>query len=137
MEATSNKFLKITGILMIISGVLGAIVSVLAVVGVSVLVAAIGAEAEMGLLVFASILALVSSVISLVAGILGVKNAAKPEKAKICIIFGILTVVFSIAGNVLTVVGGGSFNMMSVATGLVVPVLYLVGAFQNKAKVVE
>lgn len=134
MEKKSNGFLKVTGILMIISGGISIIFSVIALLGVGVLAAALGSEAKMGLLMFASILALVSSVVSLIAGILGVKNAAKPEKATVCITFGIMTAVFSVLGNVLTVVGGGSFSIPNLVLGLVIPVLYLIGAFQNKSR---
>ena len=79
-------------------------------------------------------LALVSAGISLVAGILGVKNAAKPEKAMVCIVFGILTAALSVLGNVLTVAGGGNFSIPNLLLGLVIPVLYLIGAFQNKQR---
>lgn len=134
MEKKSNGFLKVTGILMIISGGISIILSIMGLLGVSMLAAVLGSEANMGLLVFASVLALISSVISLVAGILGVKNAAKPEKATVCIVFGILTAVFSVLGNVLTVAGGGSFSVPNLLLGLVIPVLYLIGAFQNKKR---
>ncbi|MGD9559998.1 MAG: hypothetical protein AB7V55_05265 [Oscillospiraceae bacterium] len=132
MERKSNGFLKVTGILMIISGAISIIFSIIALLGVGVLAAALGGDASLTLLILASVLALVSSVISLVAGVLGVKNAARPEKATVCIVFGILTAVFSVLGNVLTVAGGGSFSIPSLILGLVIPVLYLIGAFQNK-----
>lgn len=131
METKSNGFLKVTGILMIISGALGIIFGIISVLGVGVL-AALGANS--GLLTFAAILALVSGVASLVAGIMGVKNAAKPEKAMQCIILGFLTAALSILGNVLTVVGGGDFSVINLVLGLVIPVLYLIGAFQNKQR---
>ncbi len=136
MERKSNGFLKVTGILMIIGGGLGLILGIIAVLGVGLLAAALGAEAALGLLTFAAILALVGSVVSLVAGIIGVANAAKPEKATVCIVFGILAAVLSVLGNVLTVAGGGNFSAMSLIIGLVLPVLYLIGAFQNKKRVV-
>lgn len=130
----SNKFLKVTGILMIISGGISIIVSIIAVLGVGVLAAALGGDGSLTLLMLAAVLALISAVISLVAGILGVKNAAKPEKAMVCIVFGILTAVLSVLGNVLTVAGGGSFSIPNLLLGLVIPVLYLIGAFQNKQR---
>lgn len=130
----SNKFLKITGIFMIIGGGISLIVGLLAVAAVGVLAAALGSEASLGLLLLAAVLALVSAVVSLVAGILGVKNAARPEKAVVCIVFGILTAVFSVLGNVLTVAGGGDFSVLNLLTGLLLPILYLVGAFQNKSR---
>ncbi|MGI5849511.1 MAG: hypothetical protein ACOX8Q_05540 [Christensenellales bacterium] len=137
MERKSNGFLKVTGILMIIGGGLGIILGIIAVLGVSLLVAALGAEADLGLLTFAAVLSLVGAAVSLVAGILGVANAAKPEKATVCIVFGILTAVFSVLGNILTAAGGGDFSVISLITGLILPVLYLIGAFQNKKRATE
>ena len=37
-----------------------------------------------------------------------------------------------VISNILTVVGGGDFSVLNLATGLVIPVLYLIGALQNK-----
>ncbi|MGI6168724.1 MAG: hypothetical protein ACOYI4_03270 [Christensenellales bacterium] len=134
METKSNGFLKVTGILMIIGGGIGIIVGIIAVLGVGLLVAALGAEGSLGMLTIAAILSLVSAAVSLVAGILGVVNAAKPEKAIVCIVFGILTAVLSVLGNVLTTAGGGDFSVINLIIGLVLPVLYLIGAFQNKKR---
>lgn len=132
MEKKSNKFLKVTGILMIIGGGLGIILGIIA-VGVVGVAMAIG-EAS-GLTMFGSILVLVSAVVSLIAGIIGVKNASKPEKAQTCIVFGILTAVFAVLGSALSMAGGSSFNFTSFLIGLVLPVLYLIGAYQNKSLV--
>lgn len=134
MLMKSNNFLKVTGILMIISGGISTVVCIIAVLGVGVLAAALGGAASLGLLTVAAILALAGAVVSLIAGILGVANAAKPQKAMVCIVFGFLTAVLPVLSNVLNVVGGSSFNFMSLVLGLVLPALYLVGAFQNKSR---
>ncbi len=130
----SNGFLKVTGILMIIGGVFTIIFSILAVVGVGALAATLGTEADLGLLMVSSIIGLISGVVSLIAGITGAKNANKPEKATACIAFGCLTVLLSILGTILNVVGGNQFSVLGLITGLIVPALYLVGAFQNKKR---
>ena len=130
----SNGFLKVTGILMIIGGVFTIIFSILAVVGVGALAATLGTEADLGLLMVSSIIGLISGVVSLIAGITGAKNANKPEKATACIAFGCLTVLLSILGSILNVVGGNQFSVLGLITGLIVPALYLVGAFQNKKR---
>jgi len=137
MEKQSNGFLKVTGILLIIGGSVSIIVGLLAVACSSVLVAAdvaLDAGAGTGLLMVASILILVSGVVSLIAGIVGVKNAAKPEKAGSCIVWGVLVIVLAVLGNILTMVAGGPLNYISIVTGLVLPALYLLGAFQNKKR---
>lgn len=101
--------------------------------GVGVLALALGNEAKMGLLMMGSLLVLVSAIVSLIAGIIGVKSAAIPEKAGTCIKFGILTGVFAVLGSSLSTLGGKSFNFLSLLIGLVIPALYLIGAFQNKS----
>ena len=129
MEAKGAMFLKVTGIIMIIGGALGIILGIIALLGVGVLALA-GASA--GILTFAAILSLVSAIVQLIAGIKGVKNANKPEKAQSCIVWGAVVAVLSVLGNILTVVGGGEFDVTSLLLGLVLPVLYIVGAVKNK-----
>ena len=136
MERKSNGFLKVTGILMIIGGGLSIILGIIAMLGVALIVSALGTEEMLSLMIFATILSLLGAIVSLVAGILGVANAAKPEKANICIVFGILAAMLSVLGNVLTATSGGTFSVFNLILGLVLPVLYLIGAFQNKARVV-
>lgn len=131
MEYESNKFLKITGILMIIGGAIGIIVGIIAVIG------AIGAMALFGSgvwpLIIGALMVLLSAVVSLIAGIYGVKYAAIPEKAQTCITYGILTAAFALLGIVLNMIGGSSFSMTHLITGLLLPGLYLYGAYQNKS----
>ena len=93
---------------------------------------ALGSEAKMGLLVLGSLLILASAVVSLMAGILGVKNAAIPEKAQTCINFGLMTAGFTVLGSIVSMIGGSGFKFGSLITGLALPAVYLVGAFQNK-----
>ena len=78
-------------------------------------------------------LAVVGAIIQFIAGIVGTKNWNKPEKARKCITWGIIVIALCIFSNILTLVGyPDSFSVMSVITGLVIPVLYLIGGFQNK-----
>ena len=128
----SNGFLKVAGILMIIGGVFTIIFSILAVIGVGALAASLGAEVDMGLVMVSAILGLISGIVSFIAGIMGTKNANKPEKAMTCIVFGGLTVLLSVLGSILNVVAGSQFSVVGLITGLLVPALYLIGAFQNK-----
>jgi len=129
-NAKGSTLLKVTGILMIIGGAIALIFSILAIAGIALLAAA---GASSGLLYAAGALALVSAVVELVAGILGVANCKKPEKAKTCIVWGVLCALLSVASVVLTVVGGGDFSIVSLLLGLALPVLYIIGAATNKA----
>lgn len=124
-----SKFLKVTGILMIIFGALALVLAIIAIAGISLL-AAMGASS--GLLTVSCILMLVGAVAELVAGISGVKNWNKLEKAGTCITWGIIVIVLCVISNILTVVGGGDFSVLNLVTGLVIPVLYLIGGLQNK-----
>ena len=135
MESTKTKgtgFLKVTGILMIIGGAVSSILSIIAALGIAAL-AYISDEAVSSALLYASvILMIVSAVAELVAGIIGVANCKKPDKAGSCIVWGIIVAVLSVAGTVLNSVGGGSFSAFSLILGLVLPALYIIGAAFNK-----
>ena len=45
---------------------------------------------------------------------------------------GIIVAILSVAGNVISNVLGSDFNAFNYATGLVIPVLYIIGAAKNK-----
>ena len=140
----SNKFLKVTGILMIIGGSFNLIASLLLLLmGVVFVDATIhanltGSETVLaGAIIAAMVVAIAAGIVQFVAGIVGVKNASNPEKAGVCICFGILTAIIYIVSQILNFVGGGAHNyldVMIIVFGLLIPALYLVGAFQLKAK---
>ena len=123
-------FLKVTGILMIIGGAFGIIGGIVAMIGAGALAAVL--ETSAGGLMLASALILASAVFQLIAGIMGVKNCDKPEKAQSCLVMGVIVAILSVAGNVISNILGSSFNILSYATGLIIPVLYIIGAVKNK-----
>lgn len=125
-----RKFLKVTGILMIIGGAFGIIGGIVAMIGAGALAAVL--ETSAGGLMLASVLILASAVFQLIAGIMGVKNCDKPEKAQSCLVMGVIVAILSVSGNIISNVLGSSFNILSYATGLIIPVLYIIGAVKNK-----
>lgn len=125
-----RKFLKVTGILMIIGGAFGIIGGIIAMIGAGALAAVL--ETSAGGLMLASALILASAVFQLIAGIMGVKNCDKPEKAQSCLVMGAIVAILSVAGNIISNVLGSDFNIFSYATGLIIPVLYIIGAVKNK-----
>ena len=125
-----RMFLKVTGILMIIGGAFGIIGGIVAMIGAGALAAVL--ETSAGGLMLASALILASAVFQLIAGIMGVKNCDKPEKAQSCIVIGVIVAILSVAGNVISNVLGSDFNIINYATGLIIPVLYIIGAVKNK-----
>ena len=126
-----HKFLKVTGILMIIGGALSAILGIVAVLGVAALAYIASAQTEAGMLYASTILLLISGVVELIAGIIGVINAEKPQKAKACIVWGALVAILSVEGTILGVVGGSDFSVSGLVLGLVLPVIYIIGAVKN------
>ena len=134
METTKTKgsgFLKVTGILMIIGGGISIIMGIIAALGVAALAYIAGGDSS-ALLYASAVLMLISAVAELVAGIIGVVNCKKPEKAVVCIAWGLIVAVLSVAGTILNSVGGGTFSVFSLLLGLVLPVLYIIGAVFNK-----
>ena len=139
----SNKFLKITGILMIIGGsfaIIGGIIILL--LGAlylftntqdsGLVTETVGRIAEISIAV-----AVVGGIVQFITGIIGVKNAGKPEKANVCIFFGSITALFFIASQVLSSIAGGTqshYNALSMIFGLLIPAFYLIGAVQPKSK---
>ena len=135
METTTTKgtgFLKVTGILMIIGGGISIIMGIIAALGVAALAYISDGTVSSALLYAPVVLMLTSAAAELVAGIIGVVNCKKPEKAGVCIAWGIIVAVLSVAGTILNSVGGGSFSAFSLILGLVLPVLYIIGAVFNK-----
>lgn len=134
MEKTTTKgtgFLKVTGILMIVGGGISIIMGIIAALSVAALAYIAGGDSS-ALLYASVVLMLISAVAELVAGIIGVVNCKKPEKAGVCIAWGIIVAVLSVAGTILNSVGGGTFSVFSLILGLVLPVLYIIGAVFNK-----
>lgn len=125
-----SKFLKVTGILMIVFGALALILSIVAAIGLAALASL---DLNTWQYTAAVILMLVGSIFELIAGIVGVKNCNKPEKAGTCMVWGIIVIALSVLSNVLTLVGNpDNFSIVNLLTGLVIPVLYLIGAVMNK-----
>lgn len=141
-----KNFLKVTGILMIIGGALTIILNgVLGIVGymaANSLSSVAGAEdvnaavaAGGSLLIVAAIISLVGGILELIAGIIGVKNCAKPEKATTCIVWGFIVLVINIISLILAFAGGSetALNIItSIIASIALPVLYLIGGFLNK-----
>lgn len=135
MEQTTPKgatLLKVAGILMIIGGALSIILSIVAIAGIAALAYLSDGSLSMGMLYASGALLAVGSVAELIAGILGAANSKKTEKAKTCIVWGVIVAVLSAAGIILNAVGGGDFSAVSVVTGLALPVLYIIGAAKNR-----
>ena len=131
-KTKGSGFLKVTGILMIIGGGISIIMGIIAALGVAALVYISDGEASSAMLYASVALMIISAVAQLITGIIGVINCKKPEKAGTCIVWGIIVAALCVAGTILNSAGGGSFSVFSLLLGLVLPVLYIIGATFNK-----
>lgn len=125
-----QTFLKVIAILMIIGGVIAAIVSLIGIAGVALLATLGGAS---GLLYLSIGIAVLASVIELIAGIKGVGACKAPEKAAACVKWGIIIAALSIISTIVNLIGGGDFSVVSLILNLILPVLYVVAALQVKS----
>lgn len=122
-DAPGKGLLKVSGILLIIFAAISIVILVFGMIAAASLGGALGAA--VGGIVF--VLGLVSAAFSLIMGILGVKYANVPAKATVCMVFAIIAIVLQLISLI-----SGDANVISALIGLVLPVLYLIGALKNK-----
>lgn len=131
-----SKVLKICSVLMIIGAAVVLVISLLALLGLGTLMglAAEDMATGFGIAAVFMVIASLGAILQLVAGILGVRNWNNPAKAQSCIVMGIVILVINIIsqiGNIANSQSAGNAVFYALL-GLVLPVLYLVGAFQLK-----
>ena len=128
---TGHKFLKSTGILMIVAAAFSIIAGVF-VGGLGVLAAGLGAASGLTFAYWAALfLTLAGGICQLIAGIKGIRHSKRSEKAGKLIAWGVIVAVFSILSMVMNLVNGGEFNGVNLLTGVAVPALYIYGAVLN------
>lgn len=134
--AKGSTMLKVVGILMIVFGSIGIIVSIVAFGAVALVdgvAGAVEAEVNLGAAYFGCVLALLSAIAELVTGIMGVVNHNKPEKAQLCLICAAVVIGLSILGNFLVpIIAGSSISWFGFLVNLILPGLFIYGAIQNK-----
>ena len=100
--------------------------------GVGALIAKFAGASTLGFAFYLGLATtLVGGIIQLIAGINGVKHCKKPENAKKCITWGIIVIALAFISSVLKVIGGDKFDVLSFVIGLIIPGLYIYGAFLN------
>ena len=149
MEQKGSMLLKVMSIIMMVGGIIGAVGSFFVALGAGVLQAGVSSEevqsqlttqqsgqagAVMGLLWFGVVVLIAGSVIEIIAGVKGKNNWNNPAMAKTLMIWGIICAAVSTLGTILFSAGSGSFQALSAVTGLVVPVLYIIGTVQLKSQ---
>ena len=134
-NAPGKGMLKVVGILFIIFGGISLLLGILALFGAISGGVINGVEiqtgASAGTILFSAILVIVLAALDLCVGIIGVKNCDKPEKAQTCFVLGVLLIVVVLVSAIINIIGG-KFVWYATLIGLVLPVLYLIGALKNK-----
>ncbi len=124
-----KHLLRFSGILMILAGLFVTIIGIIALLFTELLEAA-----GVNLVVdnIALLIGLVGSVIQFIAGIIGVVNCQKPEAVSKCIGWGCLVAGLCVFSQVFNFDSVGEFHCLTLALGLIVPLLYIIGASMNK-----
>lgn len=150
MNAPGKSLLKVVSILFIIGSIIVIIISILTLLTLTFLPNMIGGlmdeyASEFGdfsnelaevsglfgsLVSIALILGIITSVIQLIIGIIGLKKCGDPSQAQFFIVTGIILCLLSLVSIILSAVGG-DFQFTGVI-GFVLPILYIVGGLQNK-----
>ena len=130
--AKGAGMLKVVGILMIVFGGIALVLGIIAAVAVAAVAFLSEGLLTTNLLYASTALMVASAVAELVAGIVGVVNCKKPEKAGVCIVWGAIVAVLCVAGTVLNLVANGEFNIFTLAVGLFLLVLFIIGGVNNK-----
>ena len=79
-------------------------------------------ETAWPLFIASAILAVVTGILQLIAGIVGLKNSSRPEKAAVCIILGVIVLAANIADQFFSnFVSGLKFFLMIFRIALLIP----------------
>lgn len=136
---TSQKILKVFGIIDIVIGILGILVGILAVVGagmigasgvgdVAVQNATVDASAAGALALVAGIVLIVSAIITLLQGIFSVRAAKDSSKIMPAYVFAIIGLVSSVISVISSISSSGSSGLLSGIIGLLISCLVFVAA---------
>ena len=125
----SNTLLKVCSILMIIGAALSIILTIVALAGVGILIAA---GVRIGLMIFSAILMILACVIQMIAGIKGLQGAKDPVLGSKCTIWGILIIAISVVSIILNLAAGNGFSFISFLLNMILPVLYIIGTLNSK-----
>lgn len=148
-KAPGKGLLKVVGIILIVLGVFGFIGAVSNIFMANMMAGgqldaatqSIYEQAGITAETFKSGIALsfLQGALYLAAGVLGVVNCNKIERAKICFIFGILLLVYVLGANLYSAVTSpfSVMNVISIVISLILPLLYFWGALKNRQAMEE
>lgn len=131
MNTPGKTMLKVVSILMLIFSSIALIVLIISLAG-SVVIASYNFGIGF-ILILALIISFASVIFEFIAAIIGLKFCGTPEKAGTLYGIGIALIVIA-AVNIILNICSDSFSVGNLI-GLVLPILYTIGASQNKAAV--
>ena len=127
---SGSKMLQVVSILMIIFGAIAVVFELIGLLGLAVIIEFYGLS---GMLYLAYILLMIGAIAELVVGIIGVTGCKDPSKAQMLLTCGIVIIAITVLGNLLSIIFySDGFNVFSLASGLLFPILFTVGAVQMK-----
>ncbi len=128
-----KTYLKVTGILMLIGGILGLVSYGLLSLLMGYAVIDQGAGGGISVTMIA-VIYMIASIIQLIAGVMGIRGCNKADKADGCFKIGIVVLIISILAAIVNMAGAGfaASSVIYALLGLVVPGLYIYGAKLNR-----
>ncbi len=132
MEAKGKKLLKVCGVLLIIEGIAGilsyGLLTLIMSAGTVIDKVSGGAAATAIAAMY-----LIAAIISLVTGILGVKNDTGSGLAGKRLILGVINLVLTLAAGLWSFAGEGNtfLHYLYTSLGLIIPSLYIAGVYMS------
>lgn len=143
LKAKGKGFLRVTGILMIIGGGLSIIVGLFVLFMVGFFTGNITSDTDvtaivLGTAIIALAILLVGSILELIAGIIGVSNANKPEHSLACLVWGIIVLIIQVFSLILTLASLADsleawVTILVSVLSIAIPVLFIIGAGINRS----
>lgn len=129
-----KTYLKVTGILLLIGGILGVLCYGLLTLLLGVALVDQGTGSGAIPVTAIVVVYVIASIIQQLAGVMGIKGCNKSSKADGCFKIGIVVLIISILAAIVNMAGAGfTFSgILYALLGLVVPGLYIYGAKLNR-----
>lgn len=133
MNTKGQVFLKRCGILLIIEGIVGIIsygLITLLLGAETIIEQSAGGAAVTGI----AVMYLIAAIVALIAGVTGVKNNADKSAAGKCVVWGSINLLLTFVAGTWSASGvNGTFaHFIITSVGLIIPSLYIAGAYMNK-----
>lgn len=137
--APGRKILKVCGILMMIAGILGALIAVSGIMGYKNMDTTMIADMEK--IMSVSVNSLITNlmvnalmcVVMVATGIMGVVFSKNTDKAKVCLFFGVIVILFQIGADIYSSMqtGFGIDTVVGLIAGMLIPAIFIMGAWKN------